>query len=233
MTSSTLTPVAVPVSLEMFAYEAIKEAILTFKLQPGENLIESDLAKQLNISKTPVRESLARLARERFVTKIPYKGYYVSMISQQGMIELFDIRASLEGLAVRRAVERITGEEIACAKQLIDEHLQFASAGDIALASITNRKFHDLFIQASGYEQLIEMLKNLDEHLRRYRILSNYQEGRLDKSALEHQQILRLVTERDALGASAAASKHILSVSADLADLDFDELIERIKQNQK
>lgn len=232
MTCSPLSPVAIPVSLEMFAYEAIKEAILTFRLKPGENLIESVLAKQLSISKTPVRESLARLARERFITKIPYKGYYVSQISRQWMLELFDIRASLEGLAVRRAVEKITDETIAEAEKLVKEHDQAAASGNIDRASHINREFHDLLVHAAEYEQLNEMLNNLDDHLRRYRTLSNYQAGRLKKSAIEHQRILKAVIHRDVAEAEAAASKHILSVSADLAKQNFDELIESISQVQ-
>lgn len=228
MTQSTLTPFASPLSREKMAYDTIKEAILTFRFKPGECLVESDLALQLNISKTPVRESLTRLEREGFITKISYKGYYVTEISRKGMLDIFDIRAVLEGLAMQRAANLITRQDIDQAEELIDAHEKVAGAHNIVLASQYNRRFHDLLVRSADNERLIKILANLDDHLRRYRLLSNYQAGRLEKSVVEHRQILDAIIRHDGEEADRATRHHILSVSYDLANEDFDRLVDQI-----
>lgn len=228
MEQQILSPVIIPVSLEKMAYDAIKEAIFTFRFQPGQSLVENDLAKQLNISKTPVRESLTRLEREGFIIKIPYKGYFVSEISHQGMLDIFEIRAVLEGLAVRHATLALTEEEIKEADLFVAQQRDAAEASNIQLASQLNRKFHDLLIFRAGNERLTLILANLDDHLRRYRTLSNYQSGRLTKSVAEHRDIVEAIKKRDPLLAEGATRKHILSVSEDLSKEKFEELIDKI-----
>jgi DNA-binding GntR family transcriptional regulator len=228
MTQPALSPVISPSSLEKIAYDAIKEAIQTFRFKPGESLVENDLAHQLNISKTPVREAMSRLEKEGFITKVPYKGYYVTGISHQAIVNMFDIRSVLEGLAVRLATPRFTEEEIISAKVLISEHRKAVHAENILEASRLNRRFHEMIIQCSGNERLIHMLNNLEDHIQRYRTLSNYQSGRLEKSVDEHARILEAIVNRDGVAAEEASRAHILSVSDDLAIQNFDDLVERI-----
>ena len=226
-----LSPVPEPLSLEKMAYNAIKEAILTFRLKPEENLVESDLARQLGISKTPVRESLSRLEREGFVTKIPYTGYYVTPISTQSVSEIFEIRAALEGLAASLAALRLSDEDITLAQTLVARHEQATQNGDIAQAARLNRQFHDLIITRAGNQRLAQILANLDEHLQRYRTLSNFQSGRLDKSVAEHRAVLTALEQRQPSQAEQAVRAHILSVSNDLAHQDIQALIQLARQN--
>ena len=233
MINQPLAPVASPTSLEKLAYDAIKEAILTFRFKPGESLVENDLARQLSISKTPVRDALSRLEKEDFIIKIPYKGYYVAEVSHQSVIDIFEIRAVLEGLALRLAALRCTSADIETARALINEHGAAAESCNIKLASELNRRFHNLLIERSGNERLMHMLENLEDHLARYRMLSNFQSGRLKKSVSEHIQILEAIIDRNADAAEKAAREHMLSVSADLAQQDFDELVNRIKLQQQ
>lgn len=224
--SDILAPVASPTSLEKMAYEAIKEAILSFRLKPGETLVEADLARQLSISKTPVRDALSRLEKEGFITKIPYKGYYVSEVSRETIIEIFEIRAVLEGLACRLAAPLLTAEDLTALGALLDQHAAAAVSGNIALASQLNRRFHDAVIQKSANRWLADTLAHLDEHLRRYRTLSNFQSGRLEKSVDEHRAILNALASQATAQAEEAARQHLLSVSADLAAQDFKELVQ-------
>ncbi len=230
MTTPTLSPVNSPVSLEKIAYDAIKEAILTFRFKPGENLVENDLARQLSISKTPVRDALSRLEKEGFIVKIPYKGYYITDISRQSVIDIFEIRAALEGLAVRLATPLLDKSDIQQAQELIAHHQTAAEADNITDASRLNRDFHDLLISRAGNERLSQILSNLEDHLQRYRTLSNFQEGRLTKSVDEHAEILDAIIHQQAEQAEQAIRAHILSVSEDLAAQNFDELVERIRQ---
>jgi DNA-binding GntR family transcriptional regulator len=232
MLNQPLAPVASPVPLEKLAYDAIKTAILSFRFKPGENLVESTLAQQLSISKTPVREALSRLEKEEFIIKIPYKGYYVAEVTPQSVIDIFEIRAVLEGLALRLAATRCTPADIETVRVLINEHSRVASACNIKLASEYNRQFHSYLIKRSGNERLIHMLENIEDHLIRYRILSNFQSGRLKKSVSEHQQILQAIIDQNPIQAEKAAREHLMSVSSDLTLQDFNELVGKIKQQQ-
>lgn len=214
--------------MEKFAYNAIKEAILTFRFLPGENLVEAALATQLNTSKTPVRDALTHLVREGFIEKMPFKGYYVTQISRQDMIEMFEIRAVLEGLVTRHVAGKVPPETLAQLQALVEAHTRASEQNDNQLASRLNKEFHHLLITWGGSERIISILTNLDEHLQRYRMLSNISAGRLKKSAREHEEIMFAIQNGDAHGAELAARNHLLSVSADLAQQDFDLLIRKI-----
>ena len=230
--TQSLAPISSPVSMEKFAYNAIKEAILTFRFLPGENLVEATLAMQLNTSKTPVRDALTHLVREGFIEKVPFKGYYVTQISRQDMIKLFEIRAALEGLVTRHVVNKITPEMLARLQALVDAHTRVSEESNDQLATRTNREFHELLIAWGGSERIATILTNLDEHLQRYRVLSYVSAGRLKKSAREHEEIMRAIKNGDAHGAELATRNHLLSVSSDLAQQDFDLLIRKIGEPQ-
>ncbi|MBI4757519.1 MAG: GntR family transcriptional regulator, partial [Chloroflexi bacterium] len=92
-----------PLSLKDKAYAAIKDAILSLQLKPGEPLVETELAEQLGISKTPVRDALQHLERGGFVTRVLFKGTYVTEVTLKDLKEVFQLRAVLEGLAARLA----------------------------------------------------------------------------------------------------------------------------------
>lgn len=229
--TQSLTPLVTAISLEKLAYDSLKEAILEFRLKPGDNLVENDLARQLGISKTPVRDALLRLEKEGFILKIPYKGYHVTPITRESIIHMFEIRAVLEGLAARLAALNMTGEDIHLAAELLKKHAQIIAAGEIKQASEVNRQFHDFIIQSSRNGHLGSILNNLDDHIQRYRILSNYQIGRLEKSVDEHQAILTALQMHQPDAAENAARAHIVSVMGDLEDQNFEELITRATAN--
>ncbi len=230
---SLLSPVHNPASLEKLAYEAIKEAILTFRLKPGESLVESDLAGQLKISKTPVRDALSRLEKEGFIIKYPYKGYTVSEISKQALIEIFEVRASLEGLAASLATEKITQAQIDQAAGWNNEYALALDRGNTALAAQMNRCFHDWIIQSADNQWLVMILSNLESHLQRYRVLSYFQPGRQKKSVAEHHAILDALRQRDGSSAEHAIRTHLLSVQADLIEQNIDELITQVIQGRQ
>lgn len=223
--AAPLAPVGNPVSLEKLAYDAIKNAILIFRLKPGESLVENDLARQLQISKTPVRDALLRLEKEGFITKIPYKGYYVTEITRESVADMFQIRAALEGLAARLAAVHLNDADLSEIQRLVSEHEHALAEKKLLQANKLNREFHDLIILRADNERLKVMLANLDDHLQRYRTLSNYQRGRLMKSVEEHQRVVDALSAHNPEQAELALRAHILSVMEDLENQDFNELI--------
>jgi DNA-binding GntR family transcriptional regulator len=212
----SLPPVPGHSSLKDQAYRAIKEAILSFQLKPGDPLVESDLASQLGISKTPVRDALFELEKEGLVTKVLFKGSYVSELTPDDVKEIFEIRAVLEGLAARLAAINWTDQDTAAAQSLVDQQEASALEGNNTLSSQMNKKFHELVITRAQNHLLTPIYLNLDDHLRRYRILSSYQKGRLEKSVEEHRQLIQAFDEKDAARAETLMRAHLGSVLDDL-----------------
>jgi DNA-binding GntR family transcriptional regulator len=219
-----LRPLHENVSLEKLAYDRIKDAILTFGFMPNQALVEGDLALQLGISKTPVRDALMRLEREGLVSRIPFKGTYVSDINNQDMADIYTIRAVLEGLAIRLATEFITPEDISRLDELTKDHAIALSQKDFSGVAKINAEFHGIILRKCNNQRLINNLEDLDDLLKRYRLLSIVQGVRLEKSVPEHKAIVLALKERNPLKAETAMKEHLQSAMADLYKQDFSEL---------
>lgn len=204
-------------SLKDKAYTAIKDAILSLQFEPGMPLVESDLAQQLGISKTPVRDALQELEREGFVSRILFKGTYVTDVTMKDMTEVFQLRAVLEGLAAYLAASLFTDQEL----EQIAAHLDKAEAalaeGNLALCSQHGQRLHQAIIAKADNQRLTLILHNLDDHVRRFRALSDRISGRLNKSVGEHRRVLAALYERDPAAAEAAMRDHLFSVLSDLS----------------
>jgi DNA-binding GntR family transcriptional regulator len=214
--NASLSPLSSPVPLTDKAYAAIRTAILSLQLEPGEPLVESALANQLGISKIPLREALHQLENEGLVTRIPYKGVYVSGLTSKDAAELAMIRGSLEGLAGRLAAPRLTKEDIERAERLLEEAEQALARGDKDLCVAKGKEFHDMIIAKSGNDQLGPLLENLDARFHRFRLLSNEIRGRTALSLQEHKRILKALKRRDPDAVERAMREHLTSVSFDL-----------------
>lgn len=221
-----LSPLTEAPSLDKLAYDKIKEAILSFKFLPDQILLEGDLAAQLGISKTPVRDALMRLEKEGLVTRIPYKGTFVSSINNEEMAHIFQIRIVLEGLAVRLACERFSREDYDRLKRLVEEHAEALKNEDISAASRINSEFHNSIIALCNNPRLQQMLFNLDDNLKRYRLLSISQGLRMDKAIKEHTAICEALLAHDAERAEGAMKAHLERAMNDLYNQDF-SILER------
>jgi len=213
----TLQKVDTSPSLKDKAYTAIRDAILTLELEPGTSLVESDLARQLGISKTPVRDALQELERDGLVIRIPFKGTYVTEVMEKDLREIFQLRAVLEGLAARLATPLFTSQEL---DQLDRDHAASEDAlakGDLALCSKLGKGLHDAIIDKADNEQLITMIRNLDASLMRFRALSDRGSGRLDVSIREHRRIIDALRRQDAYAAEESVRDHLHSVLEDLS----------------
>ncbi len=204
-------------SLKDIAYSAIKEAILTLKLEPGMLLVESELAHQLGISKTPVRDALQELEREGFVTRVLFKGTYVTEVTVEDITEVFQLRSVLEGLAAHLAAPHFAPEEL----DRIEGYLTAAEAalavGDLTLCSQQGQRIHEAIIDQADSQRLAQIIHNLDDHVQRFRLLSDRIGGRLDKSVVEHRRVLDALRRRDPAAAEQAMRDHLSSVLQDLS----------------
>jgi DNA-binding GntR family transcriptional regulator len=214
-----LDPVRTGMTLTERVYSTIKEAILDLKLEPGSPLVEDELARQLGTSKTPVRDALFTLERDGLVTKIPYKGAYVSEVSLKDATEIFELRAVLEGLAARLATGRFGSADFAEADRLLDAADAARERGDRGTASQLGAQFHWLILQRADNRRLRPILAKLEEELRRLRRLSDLRQGRLEKSAGEHRAILGALRAGEPYAVEDAMRRHLQSVVVDFAQL--------------
>ncbi len=150
-----------PQRLSDAAFEALHKAILSGKLAPGEWLRQEALAKELGVSQITVREALNRLVSEGLCIRVPYKGVRVVALSLDNLEDIYTVRGLLEGLAAELAAGRITPEELAQMRELLPATIVNADPKSVNRARVANRQFHEIVIQASGRQFLIQMLRQV------------------------------------------------------------------------
>lgn len=189
--------------------EALRQAILDGTLQPGERLMEIQLAEDLGVSRTPVREAIRRLEMEGFLVMVPRRGTYVSDVSLKDISEVFEIRASLEMLAAELAAERITEEELEQMERLLVDIGEYISTGDVERAVESDGQFHDILYKASRNDRLAGIIGNLREHFTRFRSISMAYPGRLKNTLEEHRRLLDAIAASDPTLAMRYAREHM------------------------
>ena len=197
------------------AYEVILDAITSLKLRPGAMVIEGRLARSLGISKTPVRNALVRLEQAGFVRTVPFRGTFVSEVSLRDVKEIFHVRASLEELAIRRAVEDASPADIRAMYRVVDAAETARRGGNLAASVDLIREFHETLIRLSGNRWLADIYGALAHHLTRIRNICGQMPGRVEASMAEHRAIVAAMEARDAGAAVAAMRSHLSSLASD------------------
>lgn len=207
----------IPITLDSYkplreiVFETLRDAIINQTLEPGERLMEIQMAEEMGVSRTPVREAIRKLELEGLVIMVPRKGAYVAGISVRDIHEVFEVRTSLEGLAASLAAQRITPEEL----DEMERNL-FLEAGELEgnnLSSIIeiDTSFHDLLYKAAKNQKLFQMVSNLQEQLQRFRSASLALPGRSKTALDEHRKILEALAMGDSKHAQKLAMEHIES----------------------
>lgn len=190
-------------------FETLRKAILNGVFKSGERLMEKELAEQLGVSRTPVREAIRKLELEGFLVILPRKGAYVSEISFKDVHEVYEIRAVLEALACGLAAERATSDEVEKMEHYLLEENGYLTNDDITLTVKTDVGLHELFYNASRNERLINALINLKEQVYRLRSTSIGQPGRKKKSLAEHKAIVEAIAQHNVALARKLGQEHI------------------------
>ena len=189
--------------------ETLRDAIRKGILEPGERLMEVQLAEELGISRTPVREAIRKLEQEGYVIMMPRRGTYVSDISTNDVKEIFEIRSALESLATGLAARRIEPEELETLQNLLVEIEGYINKNDIEKIVETDIKFHGLLYKVSRNERLVNIINNLKEQLARFRTLSMSYPGRLQETLEEHSEMVEAIANGDVSAARDAAEHHM------------------------
>ncbi|MGB9885762.1 MAG: GntR family transcriptional regulator [Moorellales bacterium] len=195
--------------LRELVFEALRDAIVNGTLAPGERLMEVQLAEELGVSRTPVREAIRRLELEGYVVTVPRKGAYVAGISAKDVAEVFEIRAALEGLAAELAAERITEEELEELERRLHRVAVCVEEGDLEALVEADTQFHEVLYRASRNRRLSQIIGHLREQIQRFRASSLATPGRRYETLEEHKKIVEALAKRNAALARRLAEQHI------------------------
>lgn len=195
--------------LREIVFEHLRQAILTGKLEPAQRLMEVQLADELGVSRTPVREAIRKLELEGLVVMIPRKGAYVADVSLKDIIEVLEIRSALEGLAASLAAERMNDEDLENLKQIAHDFEEYLKFDDVEKMVEKDIEFHDLMFRATNNHKLIQINNSLREQVYRFRVMYISDFDKSNSLISEHREIIKSLENRDSNSAMEHAMRHI------------------------
>lgn len=196
-------------TLNQRIYDKVREMIESGTISPGTQLDERTLASELDVSRTPLREAIARLVEEGLVERRPYKGNFVRMFTAKQVHDLYEVRKVLEGLAVRLAVPRLTEEDLVQIRLILNDAHNALERGDIAGYSAADQRFHSIIVQIAANETLTTSLDRLKRQIQIMRVSANQDPQVVERTALERPRILAALEARDVEQAAHLMEAHI------------------------
>lgn len=196
----------------------IEEALLTGELQPGDRIVEAELAQKAGISRGPVREAIRQLVGEGILVSYPSKGTFVTRWTPRAVEEAYTLRAVLERFAIQEAVKHITPEEIAQLQATVDEMDRSARLNDIRALARLDVRFHEQLYALSGHSLLQETLSQLRRRLYCLLAMDRGFTTHRDEIAANHQLIVDALKAGDAAVAGQVIADHILTTGAEVVE---------------
>jgi DNA-binding GntR family transcriptional regulator len=189
--------------------DRLKRLIVTGEIKPGQKLVEKDIAAAFNVSRTPLREALARLVADGLADGIPYRGIFVRQITLRQVQDIYELRIAIEGLAAMLAAERGDASEIAKLGDLLTAMDREQAGDDSAELKLLNERFHHRIAVASGNALLVERLNDLWTWVTLSRTTVWSATGRGQTSRDEHHAIYEAIRAHDPDRARALAEEHV------------------------
>ncbi len=187
----------------------------------GDRLDENALARQLGVSRTPLREAIRGLVQEGLVEHRPFQGNFVRQFTYKQVQDLFEVRGALEGLAARLAVARLTDDGFRVLEEILNDVHEALESGDMSRYALADRRFHSTIAHYSGNATLVESLDQLSAQIQIARVLANRDPDVVQRTAHERPLILAALEARDADEAARLMEQHIKGV--------FDSLCTQLK----
>lgn len=211
-----------PMKQEVYNY--LLQGIMNGQLKPGQQLEEKEISESLGVSRTPLREAINRLAQEGIVVEIPYRGNFVRKFTRREVIDLYEVRRTLEMMAIRQAVQRMTAEE---AEEIANIVLQTASAqenGDMEAYGRLDAEFHTKIANYSGNRMLIQLLSSMSAQINIVRHMANSSDKIAKKAQFDREHIMEAITKRDPEAAARFMEEHISHV--------MEEVVSRLNEQE-
>jgi DNA-binding GntR family transcriptional regulator len=198
-------------SLSNVVQAEIERMIIDGEIKPNERVNENALSQRLGVSRGPIREACSALAAMGLIEIIPNRGFFIRALSNDEAQDLSEARAGVFGCMAMMAAERITDQEIALLKGLVEKMEKLASGGDVHVYYPVNLEFHQQIASLSGNKRLAAIYASFvrELHIQRYRALSSPDVLHISNS--EHRMIVEALEQRDPARAQIAARTHILN----------------------
>ena len=196
-------------SLGQHVFDNLKQAIIRGDIAPGEWLVESHIAQMLGISRTPVREAIHKLERERLIERQPRGGFTVLGLNRDDIEETFGIRGVLEGYAARLATLKHHSRELIVLERKVEEFQECLSKKQMDSLPVINTEFHELLYDLSKSPRLIHMINGLRDQIYRFREIILKDQKHAGTSHEDHLQMLKFMRKRDAEGVEKLVREHI------------------------
>ena len=195
------------------SYDALREAIVRGDIAPEARLVESEISTNFKMSRGAVRTALIRLEEEGLVVREPHRGARVRKVSDDEAVEILQVRAVLEGLAVRLTAERIDDAGATRLRALLERHRELLEGGDLLGASDANADLHAALLELSGHGTARRLIRALNSQTVRYQYRTILIPGRPAASVAEHTAIVEAVVAGRADEAEAAMRSHLFNVA--------------------
>ncbi|CAP44149.1 GntR family transcriptional regulator [Bordetella petrii] len=207
-------------------YDRIKAMATTFRLRPGERVNELELARQLGVSRTPVREALNRIAAEGFLMATPHRGYTVRALDAQQLMALYEYRATVELGVVRLVCARASDQALAELARSVEGSRDEVETDAQALRLLSrDEAFHEHLASLAGNPEFLRSVRSLNERIRFPRWIDL--KARRGQTRNDHPDIVRALRARDVAAVQALMSQHIdkhLDQVVELARAGFAEI---------
>ncbi|MBC6696339.1 GntR family transcriptional regulator [Terrisporobacter mayombei] len=190
-------------------FENLRTAILEGNLKAGQRLMEVQLAEQLGVSRTPIREAIRKLELEGLVVMLPRKGAYVANMSFKDLIDVLEIRATLEGLAASLAAERRNDEDVIKLEKVAKEFEEGVRNADIEVVLKKDVEFHENIFLMANNKKLYHLITSLWEQVHRFRVMYVSNNEASLSLVDEHKRILDAIKNGDCELAKKYATQHI------------------------
>jgi DNA-binding GntR family transcriptional regulator len=201
-------------------YRDLKDAILANELPPNTRLVEVQVANELGVSRTPVREALKRLLAEGFVARDPLGGLIVRDAAPGEVDEAYPVREVLDGLASRLAARRITPEELIKLRVIHKRMCDAVEQGNLGQVVTINIAFHEAIYEIAGNRRLVALGRELREFVRRFSEAAYIASPeRMSEVVKEHEAVLATLEGSDPDAAEAAARQHLRAARAHMTEL--------------
>ena len=211
-----VTPIDTGLSLKDKIYVSLKEAITSMNIYADDaelRLDERRLSEQLSISRTPVREALARLEQEKLVQIVPRRGVYIVRKTKVEILEMLTVWAALESMSARLITLNGTDDAIASLRSLLTSYSKGQIDDHIDEYSENNINFHQAILRMSGNQLICDMADNLFIHMRSIRARTIGEEDRAQRSIVDHMQIVEAIEARDPDLAERLVREHTLNLA--------------------
>ena len=207
-------------SLEDAAYARLKTEIISNQFAPGSQMLETELAAHLSMSRTPVRIACVRLEKEGLVEVLPRRGIRVLPVSPDDMREIYGLLTALEPEAAALiAADKPDAAALADVKAAGDDMAQALEAEDLAAWAAADDRFHRSLMALCGNRRLREFVTTLYDQAHRARMTTLFMRERPSKSTSEHGEILRHIEQGDAARAADAFRRHRRRATGELLEL--------------